>query len=254
MSRLLQDSKNFGPKVSTITKLVAEAKSLLSSANYLPENTLTASTLCRDELNQRAIDQLVTSWGPIFNLSGLAGIPSAGNTAFAAFSHHVEREKGKLLIIHGPHIGQSADGVWGEVKRDRMGSSSTACGSLCLALKQIAGELPPPSTANSYGGPESDWEQWVVYQSLYDQLQANKLDRALSITEATSLMSQIIHLQVEQRRRQAIPNECKVAILGGVWINTPHLNDDFFAPHYFSAEVEGEEQKINLLDQLNSSL
>ena len=63
-----------------------------------------------DELARNLEDDLNKVYGHNFNLGGLSGFPFAGNTGFGAMSAHVP-DNGFCLLIHGPHVGITQDGL-----------------------------------------------------------------------------------------------------------------------------------------------
>lgn len=74
--------------------------------------------------------------GGVFNLGGLGGVPFVGKSGFGAFLSHVP-DSGKVLIIYGPHVGISNEGVVGKVERVGQSKASGACGAGIGAYKAL---------------------------------------------------------------------------------------------------------------------
>src|SRR6056297_2982708 len=102
----------------------------LSEKNLTKKNTLWATSVCSDEVNQslHQLDEYFETFGP-FILGGISGIPFAGKTGFKAFSSHIP-DDGGALIIYGPHIGITNNGIVGKVHREGQKTESSCCGSL----------------------------------------------------------------------------------------------------------------------------
>merc|ERR1719510_2924192 len=59
---------------------------------FTNRNTLYGQSIGADEANHvtgELGDQMRHTWGHVFNLGGIGGIPFVGKTGFTAFSHHV---------------------------------------------------------------------------------------------------------------------------------------------------------------------
>jgi len=69
-------------------------------------------------------------------LGGLAGI-----TGFCAFAHHIP-ESGNALIVIGPHVGVSSEGVIGKLNRRHHNTLSCSCGAL-YAARSTSFASPP---------------------------------------------------------------------------------------------------------------
>ena len=116
---------------------------------FTPENTLFADAICPDEINHHRPEENVTSvfqntWGDLFPLGGLGGLPFVGKTGWGAFSSHCP-ESGNILILFAPHVGVDLNGTVGSCHRAGQTGGSSACGAAIGAYKA--------GCANDIGNP-----------------------------------------------------------------------------------------------------
>eukprot|EP00568_Trieres_chinensis_P006718 CAMPEP_0183295252 /NCGR_PEP_ID=MMETSP0160_2-20130417/3276_1 /TAXON_ID=2839 ORGANISM="Odontella Sinensis, Strain Grunow 1884" /NCGR_SAMPLE_ID=MMETSP0160_2 /ASSEMBLY_ACC=CAM_ASM_000250 /LENGTH=376 /DNA_ID=CAMNT_0025456707 /DNA_START=57 /DNA_END=1187 /DNA_ORIENTATION=+ len=139
----------------------------LKNRGHSLDNTLFGASICSDEINSvpnsvcaQLQKGLTDSKGGLFNLGGLAGLPFVGKSGFGAFFSHCPVD-GKVVIVFGPHVGISQEGVVGKVERVGMTKPSTACGAGIGAYKALL-------QARKDGvDPPSDWtmdkqEEWIL--------------------------------------------------------------------------------------------
>jgi hypothetical protein len=87
--------------------------------------------VCPDEINHEKNDitaMIHRYFEKFFSLGGLAGIPFAGKTGFAAFAHHVP-DGGNIFVLYAPHCAISDKGGCGFYSREGQKEESTACGA-----------------------------------------------------------------------------------------------------------------------------
>jgi hypothetical protein len=113
---------------------------------FTTKNTLYGQSIGADEANHltgELADQMRHTWGHVFNLGGLAGIPFVGKTGFTAFSHHVP-DDGNLFVVYAPNIGISPKGEIGKLLRDGQHTLTPTCSSAIRAYEGVlAGETIP---------------------------------------------------------------------------------------------------------------
>ncbi len=116
---------------------------------FVPDQTLAAVSICRDELTQHLMVDVESRWGPSFCLGGLGGLPSLGSTGWGACLSHVpERSgRGKLLVFGLPHVGLGPDGESGVSLRRQQDSPTPTCG----ALSSILSSWHQPPADNDHG-------------------------------------------------------------------------------------------------------
>lgn len=111
---------------------VSLATASLRQAGMVAENTLVAVSHCRDEITGSVRTSLEASWGPVFELSGLAGMLSAGTSGVAAAMSHAPRAGAgsNFVLFAFAHVGIDDDGAIGLVRRRGLERPVPTCGSL----------------------------------------------------------------------------------------------------------------------------
>jgi hypothetical protein len=114
------------------TEYLERVRSAVRPLGFTPERTLTAVSLCRDELAQSLTRLVAEHWGAPFCLGGLGGLPDLGPFGWAAVLSHVPDSdgRGRLLVLGMPHIGIDADGMVGQCLRPSQKEPTSACGAI----------------------------------------------------------------------------------------------------------------------------
>jgi hypothetical protein len=203
----------------------------LKKYNY-DSSTLVAFSLCSDEVN-RPLEEVFYGWyGEHFNMGGLAGFPFAGVTGFGAMASHIP-DDGSCLLVYGPHVGVDSDGNVGKVDRKGKSKSGSCCGSAVAASKYItavylgnAEKVLPPTDA-------VDAQQNYVSAMLlpYGERVAKASDPMIELPFASfepidGMIERIV-------KKSAGKVGGKIALLGGLQINTPRGVSDYFLPLRF---------------------
>lgn len=206
----------------------------LIRSGFSKDTTLVASSLCSDEVNRPLEETFLNYYGNHFSMGGLAGFPFSGVTGFGAMASHIP-DNGNCLLIYGPHVGVNRQGAVGTVERKGQQSSGSCCGSAVAAskyLKQViegnVDQMGPPMAA-------LDAQQAYVSNML--------LPYASEITFARDPMVVLPYATfkpVDGMINKIVAAACskigptgKVALLGGVQINTPEGMSDYFLPLRF---------------------
>ena len=236
------------PGSITNSEITYRMTKLLRSRGYNEKNTIIGSSLCSDEINDTSssfvttLAKKVTSlgYGGVFNLGGLGGLPFVGTSGFGAFTSHTPKN-GKIIIVFGPHVGVSNDGVVGKVERVGKGSPSTSCGAAVGAYKALlAGTV-------DYNAPlgTRDFQEEYIIQNLRKKLgplaEVEKKGGDGSVAYVTqqmyNLVWDIMRFNVETfASKPGFWDSCtEVILLGGIVVNRGHgVNlvggDDFFQP------------------------
>lgn len=187
---------------------------------------LMATSLCSDDINVPSTTFFNVLFGP-FIMGGLGGLPFAGQTGMTAFAHHIP-DAGSAFIFYGPHIGITLEGDLGKMYRPRQEKPGNSCGALMLALSRFQDSSYTPILN------EHDYQQMKLEESLlpYRAQILEGDNSAKAITEATY---EIIDQQIHDHLK-ACKNEFhveKVALLGGIIINTDYGLDDYFDARNF---------------------
>lgn len=230
----------------------------LSGRDYRPYNTIMGSSLCSDEIDSTALSlkqQLqrtlcLKNDGGVFELGGLAGVPFVGKSGFGAFLSHVP-VNGKVVILYGPHVGISNEGVVGKVERVGVPNPSTSCGAAVGAYKAIKAGGRGPNDAFDYQ------EEFIIDEltpKLQDLLQQQKNSGAVNgfvnqntaIASVTCNMFDIVNDVMEGQLEAAYSKPgfwdkvSEITLLGGIVVNRGHGQglvggDDYFQPLQFKA-------------------
>ncbi len=187
---------------------------------------LMATSVCSDDINVPSTTFFNVLFGP-FIMGGLGGLPFAGETGMTAFAHHIP-DAGSAFIFYGPHIGITLEGDLGKMYRPRQEETGNSCGALMLALSRFQdGEYKPVIN-------ENDYQQMKLEESLLPSREQiiNSDNQQKAITDATyEVIDKKIHDYLRTCKNEF--NVEKVAILGGVIINTDYGLDDYFDARNF---------------------
>ncbi len=187
---------------------------------------LMATSVCSDDINVPSTTFFNVLFGP-FIMGGLGGLPFAGQTGMTAFAHHIPDE-GSAFIFYGPHIGITLDGDLGKMYRPRQDHTGNSCGALMLALSRFQDRVYKPVLN------EDDYQQMKLEESLlsYREQILDSENPEKAITEATyKIINQKIHNHLKSCKNEFHVE--KVALLGGIIINTDYGLDDYFDARNF---------------------
>lgn len=197
------------------------------------KSTLLATSLCCDEVNRPLEMEFDEVFGDHFNMGGLAGFAFGGVTSFVAMAAHIP-DNGSCLVVYGPHVGVDDQGKVGTVNRRGRQSGGACCGSAvaaCNYVQQVGANgsqaLPPTAPL--------DAQQTFVGNML--------LPHAKRLEAATDKMVELplaLYDAQDELLQRIVAEGCdkvarggKIALLGGVQINTPDGVSDYFLPLRF---------------------
>ncbi|MFC1648250.1 hypothetical protein ACFL1B_02205 [Nanoarchaeota archaeon] len=207
--------------------LTLEVNDELRALGFTPENTVFANSTCADEIN-RFVTNFGEYWGENFDLGGLAGLPFRGKSGFGAYSHHIP-ENGNLFILYAAHVGVSEKGEWGKVRRKGMKKDTTSCGALTGALGLLEKDPAYQHPADP-DDPEMPRVIEVVRGSLPSIQKAE-----IPVIEATEEMYKAVDGWMNRIIGfDAHSDYQNIALLGGIQINTPPGDTDYFLVKNFS--------------------
>jgi len=231
--------------------LAAKLNAALVRHGYEKESTLLATSLCCDEVNRELEQQLGRYYGDHFSMGGLAGFPFGGVTSFGAMAHHIPTG-GNCLVVYGPHVGIDSDGNVGKVNRRGREHSGACCGSATAAAgfvkRVMAKEEETPGPLSS---PLDAQQTWVGTMLLKH---GARLDRADD--PAAELPLALFDSQDEFMKKivkagcQEVAGPGRIALVGGIQINTPAGTSDYFLPKIFEIRNNKGELQENLMDYL----
>jgi len=187
---------------------------------------LMATSVCSDDINVPSTTFFNVLFGP-FVMGGLGGIPFVGQTGMTAFAHHIP-DDGSAFFFYGPHIGVTSDGELGKMYRPGQKNKGNSCGALMLALSRFKDGAYKPILH------DDDYQQMKLEESLISQREEiiNSENPQKAITEATyEVIDKKIHEYIKTCKNE-FPVD-RVALLGGIIINTDPGTDDYFVAKNF---------------------
>lgn len=187
---------------------------------------LMASSVCSDEINGPDTSFFNVLIGP-FVMGGLGGLPFAGLTGMTAFAHHIP-DGGSAFIFYGSHIGIDEKGRLGVVSRPGQESAGRSCGALMNALSKIEDPHYQPQFS------ENDFQQYYLEKLLIKDRESilEAEDPEFAISEyAYENINRLIHENIQATREEF--HVKRIALLGGIIINTSIGVDDYFIPRNF---------------------
>jgi len=243
-------TKNFPGAISN-KELESKVAGILEAKGLTPANTLLCTSLCCDELARSLEDDLNKVYGHNFNLGGLAGFPFAGNTGFGAMSAHVPDE-GYTLLVHGPHVGITQDGVVGKVERSGIALVDNCCGSAIAASNYLKGITDGGAKITTKLQQFSDFQQGAVQELI--------LPFGKRLNDADSRMKELPYALYDSQDilvRDIVSGgsggiKGGLALLSGVQINTSPDTLDYFHPLRFDFYDENGKVVEDLLPQLKA--
>eukprot|EP00980_Cylindrotheca_fusiformis_P028320 scaffold22592_cov129-Cylindrotheca_fusiformis.AAC.6 len=224
------------PGAVTNDELMKKLSERLTPFGY-GANSLVATSLCCDEVNRPLEKALAKSYDEPFVMGGLAGFPFGGVTSFGAMAHHIP-DGGSCLVVYGPHVGVDAYGSIGTVNRRGRAKGGACCGSGAAALAKIRkGQMVPmDGEAKSLPPTDSlDAQQAYVDAQLapYAQRLLAADDRNVELPYALYDAQKKMMDGIVAKGAGAMEGNGKIALLGGIQINTPEEYSDYFLPLNF---------------------
>jgi Limiting CO2-inducible proteins B/C beta carbonyic anhydrases len=206
------------------------------------DSSLVATSLCCDEVNRTLERDLGGLYGRYFSMGGLAGIPFGGVTGFGAMASHIP-DGGSCLIVYGPHVGVNASGKVGTVDRRGRAVGGDCCGSAIAAAAYVKGVVQDGNKPLCAPKEAFDAQQFFVGNLL--------LPHGTRLQQATEPMAELPYALFDAQTeliQKIVAKGCgkvegdgKIALLGGIQINTPPGMPDYFLPLRFDVlDNQGE--------------
>jgi hypothetical protein len=212
-------------------------KSTLSRHGYKSNSTLVGTAVCCDEVTKPLIADLEREFGRTFSMGGLAGFAFGGVTSFGAMATHIP-DNGNCIVVYGPHVGVDSEGRIGTVNRRGRKCGGSCCGSATAA----AGFVASRRQANqkdidgdfAMNDPLDAQQQFVnklllPFGERLDDAADKDVELPLALFDAQhDLMQRIVSQGCNKVGRDG-----KIALVGGININTPDGMTDYFLPLRF---------------------
>lgn len=220
------------PGALTNAALVNKLTAALTAKGCNLGKTLVATSLCCDEVNRPLETDLAAVFDTNFNMGGLAGFPFGGATSFGAMASHIP-DGGDCVVVYGPHVGVDSTGAVGTTERRGKEAGGACCGSAVAASGYVAGVLggdaPAPLPTDAL-----DAQQFFVgsmlmpYADRLDKADEKMVELPYALYDAqTDLMKKIL------KKSGSAVGSGKTYVVGGVQINTPPGETDYFLPKSF---------------------
>eukprot|EP00541_Cyclophora_tenuis_P019008 CAMPEP_0116554448 /NCGR_PEP_ID=MMETSP0397-20121206/7599_1 /TAXON_ID=216820 /ORGANISM="Cyclophora tenuis, Strain ECT3854" /LENGTH=369 /DNA_ID=CAMNT_0004079613 /DNA_START=1 /DNA_END=1110 /DNA_ORIENTATION=+ len=261
-------------------QFVRRVKKILTYHGYDPQDTLLGTSFCSHPSNRPLENEFVKLYGNHFNLGGLAGFPMGGIAAFKEMASSIPTN-GSCLVVYGPHLAVDEKGVVDEFHKN--GALTCKCASRAAKnvirvmlrsqeeahLRRI--ESDSAAAAQQIVEKEDAEGEGAIDESQDEEMEAplaqnvdlRMVDSTLMphgkrFTEPTddptvALAMAMFDAQDELMQNivmegcEAIDAGSKIALLGGVQINTPEGLPDYFMPLKFELRDHNGLMVENLL-------
>lgn len=224
-------------------ELLDRVRTRLVRKEFGKDSTLVASSLCSDEVNRPLEDAFLSFYGNHFAMGGLAGFPFSGLTGFGAMASHIP-DGGNCLLVYGPHVGVDSQGNVGKIDRRGKGQSGSCCGSAVAASKYL--EQVVSGQAELMAPPNSSLDAQQTYVSTMLLPYASEIlaayDPMVALPFATFKPIDNMMTRIVAKASSKVGPNGKIAMLGGIQINTPEGLSDYFLPLRF--DVRDSENKV----------
>jgi hypothetical protein len=227
--------------------LAQKIQSVLSKHGYEDRTTLVATSLCCDEVNRELELDINDIYSHNFNMGGLAGFAFGGVTSFGAMSHHIP-EKGSCLVVYGPHVGVDRDGMVGKVNRRGRGGSGACCGSAAAACAYVT-SVHEGAEKQEFPGNPLDAQQYFVGNMLLPEASriVNAEEKEVELPLALFDVQDEFMKTIVSKGCGEVAGEGKIALLGGIQINTPYGTSEYFLPKVFEIKNNKNEKIADLM-------
>ena len=236
--------QQYFPGSLTSSEVASRLEKELLSREYYPSTVLLGSSLCSDEINYTPgslsadLQEKFTNKrrGGSFQVGGLGGLPFIGTSGFGAFTSHCP-DKGNIILLFGPHVGVTEDGVIGKVRRIGKEKVSTSCGAAVGAYNAIAAAASTDGMKQTF-----DLEEVYIIEKLKDKLgvlaENEKSGGDAMIALVTSKMydicKELVLNEIEPKAADGSfwKNINEITLIGGIVINRDNVNggEDVFQP------------------------
>lgn len=275
VSLVMQKVKEKFPKALTGHVLAFQLKDILAHSGFTTNTTMLGTSFCCDVVNRDLEDELRQVFGNNHSLNGLAGFLFGGPSAVADMLHHIP-DAGNCVLVYGPHVGVDWDGVVGKVNRRGHAAGSGAC----CASAVVAAEYAKLVLAGKRGrqcccqhgenNESSDAAPCCCIVSIVDNgqqkwVEGQVLKHAVRLQESDDPAVELPHALFDCQNELVdsivakvlgeLKEGCKLALVGGIQINTPEGTPEYFLPKRFELlNHKGEVVDGNMLEELHNSI
>lgn len=211
----------------------------LETHGFERKNTMGMTTLCRDEITEPLLTEVIRKWGASFNCSSLAGFVMMGKTALAAATDHVPivDDKRRFAFYAMPHIAISKDGEVGKVYRYGIKKVSHACGALeAIGKELMSGRLKLEMDMQ-------DVEQTIVRQKILSTIHYGEKP---DLVEMTKLASRIISRDTRNLLDTVDTSIFKYTVMTGIQIHGPMDTTWIYPQEFYVVDSDLSQAKVDL--------
>lgn len=253
----IEKVKEVFPGALTDHKLAKVVNEILTPLGITKENTLLSTCLCCDEVNRDMEDEFRSLYGNNFNMGGIAGFPFGGATAFGAFMHHLPHspDQGHCIIVYGPHVGVDYDGVVGKVNRRGHNGSGACCNTAIASLAYVRAVKSGQTIHSPDPSDPIDAQQVFVDSALlnHGERLENATNPDVELPHAIFDCIDDLLARIITKCTKDIPTGTRIALLGGIQVNSPEGLPGYFVPKKFQLLDSKGNPIEDLLDKLTSS-
>jgi hypothetical protein len=243
------------PGAFTTHQLSNQLACLLSQYGYTKKTTLLGTSFCCDEVNRGLEDELRQNFDDNFSIGGLCGFPFGGLTSFGTMVHHMPQD-GSLVIVYAPHVGIDWDANVGKTNRRGHLGSGACCGPAQAAMHYVrmvrSGEREEADVPDSILDAQQIWIQKSLLK-YGDQLERAEVPNVELMHALLDCQTKLIDDIIQKGCRELKPNS-KIALVGGIQINTPEGTADYFLPKRFDLVNHKGEITTSLLSLLQKDV
>lgn len=248
---MIEEVEGAFPDAMPVARMAKMAAKILQKVGYTEENTLLATSLSSDEIMRNVEEEIGSHFGPAYHIGGLAGYCFGGIVGFGNMEHHVP-ENGLCLVVYGPHTGIDMDLNFGRINRPKQRHSTECCGPSQTALEYC--RRVKTGERNDIENPRDIIESqqtWVCKEmlSLVDRIDsAENPDIELPLALFDS--QEKIMRRIVEKAGPELHSASRIALLGGITINTPEGIPEYFVPKKFAIVDNTGKLVVDLLEEL----
>jgi Limiting CO2-inducible proteins B/C beta carbonyic anhydrases len=184
-------------------------------------------------------------------MGGLAGFPFGGVTAFRSMASHIP-DGGSCLVVFGPHVGVDSTGAVGSVERRGRSKAGPCCESAIAAFEYVSSVSRSEAVKAEPPKVPTDAQQTFVGNMLLPyagRLEAAS-DKMVELPYALYDAQKKMMMDIIKAGCGTVAGKGKIAVLGGIQINTPEGTSDFYKPMSFELYDNSGKRLEDLSDSL----
>lgn len=234
------------PKALSNKALVDKARKVLAPYGY-GKSTLLCTSLCSDEMNRCLEADLQTAFGDNYRMGGLSGFAFGGATGFRLMAGHIP-DGGSCLVVYGPHVGIDSCGTVGTVDRRGCEDGGACCASGTAAAEYVIEVMNGRVKVDAPSDPMDAQQAYVCDMLLpYGSQLQRAEDPMVELPYALFHAQDKLMKRIVSRGSERVASWGKIALLGGIQINTPEGVSDYFLPLRFEVLKNNSEVVDDLL-------